>query len=218
MKTKLPYLLFLLLTSLISSAQTSNDLFKTPGAKVIWLGIDYSHVKLIGSISENPKLTVDEIKETYFPAWNKLILDEKRKYDIRNIFRSLSVQFKTEVITQINETSIAEDMADNETPNYTKAEIEEFLNSYNFQLKGIGLLLIAESLDQTQETGIYHFVAINLNDQNKILLYGKFSGKTGGDGFRNYWARTFFNVIIELTEKQYGIWKRNPDSRIKNEN
>lgn len=215
MKIKLPLLLFAFLFYIAADAQTADDLFKVPGPKVTWLGIDYSHVKLIGNISEaqNLELTVDEIKETYFYAWNKLIIDEKRKYDMRNIFRSVSAQSKIDTINQINSAAPAEDMADTETPNYDRDNIEEFLESYDFGLEGIGILFIAESLDQ-EGTGIYHFVVINLSNKNAILIHNRISGKAGGEGFRNYWARSFYNVLIEVTEKRYRIWKRDKNSRM----
>jgi hypothetical protein len=217
MKAKLTILLFTILSPIITNSQTSDDLFKIPGAKVTWLGIDYSHVKIIGNISatQNLKLTIDEIKETYFLAWNRLILEESRKYDIRNIFRSRSVQNNIDSINQINTAAAAEDFSDTESPNYKISKIEEFLESYDFGLEGIGLLLIAESLDQSKGIGTYHFVAINLKDKNKILIHDIISGKAGGEGFRNYWARTYYNVIIEITEKRYLIWRKAPESRIK---
>ncbi|AEA43418.1 hypothetical protein [Fluviicola taffensis] len=210
------YLIAILVLSFNSIAQTSEDLFKATSFKITWLGIDYSHVKLIGDISEKQKLalTPEQIKEKYFVAWNKIISDEHRKYDVQKMFRSRYVGTNVEKITQINAEAKTDEMIDTESPNYDKSTIEEFLESTNFELDGIGFLLIAETLDQTKETGTYIFVAINLNDNNAILIYDRIAGKCWGGNFRNYWSNTFFEVIVKITEELYPKWKKKPETRI----
>jgi hypothetical protein len=62
------YLIAFLFLPVTSFSQTSDDLFKASSTKITWLGIDFSHVKLIGDISEKQKLalTPEQIKEKYF--------------------------------------------------------------------------------------------------------------------------------------------------------
>ena len=54
-------LLFLLL-SCAGNSQTVNDLFHESDVKITWLGIDFSHVKLIGDFAE------------FFEAGEKVVL------------------------------------------------------------------------------------------------------------------------------------------------
>lgn len=210
------YLIATLLFSFICNSQTSDDLFKSSSTKVTWLGIDFSHLKLIGDISAKQRLalTPDTIKNKYFPAWNQLIITEHRKYDIPNMFRLRSVAKNIEKITQVNAETDTEEMIDTENPDYTFEYIQEFLEKTNFELEGIGFLLIAESFDETKEIGRYIFVAINLNDNNSILIYKRITGEPGGVTFRNYWSKTYFEVILKITEELYPKWKKKPETRM----
>src|SRR5690554_3039766 len=85
---------FILLFSVVSNAQTASDLFKSDGPQIIWLGVDYSNVKLIGDFSEfgtsGIKNTV-EIRDKFFPSWNNLILAEPKKYDIAGMLNKSDV-------------------------------------------------------------------------------------------------------------------------------
>ncbi len=41
-----------------------------------------------------------------------------------------------------------------------------------------------------------------------VLLTEKMSGKAGGAGFRNYWARAYYNVMDKIQKKEYLKWKK----------
>ena len=64
--------------------QKAQNLFKTSEDNIYWLGVDFSKVQLVGDFSQfaeaGQKSTV-EIKTKYFPAWNRLIVDERSKYE-----------------------------------------------------------------------------------------------------------------------------------------
>jgi hypothetical protein len=137
-----------------------------------------------------------------------LVLSEPDKYDVRGMFRKENLIMDLHAITKINSGTATEELETYSPPNYTKEDIEKFVYSYDFEIKeGIGLLLMAEYLSKIQDVAKYHFVAVNLST-NDILIYDTFEGSAGGFGLRNYWARTYYDVICQIRDQKYKFWKR----------
>ena len=199
------------LISCFGMSQKIEDLFSKTGTQITWLGIDFSHVKLIGEFSqfsEVGKTGTSVIRDKYFYGWNNLILNEYSKYNIEEMIRKENVNLKISAINKINENTAIEDLESDEQPNYTKEDIALFIKKYNFEEKdGIGLLLVADYLDKTKEEAKYHFVAINLSN-NELLLCESFTSIPGGFGLRNYWAKTYYEVIISIRDYKYKSWKK----------
>lgn len=211
MKKIISLALFLASFNSFVSAQSVNDLFTSSKTNIYWLGIDYSHLRIIGDFnqfSDAGAVTPIELKEKYFTGWNDLILNEPDKYDVKGMFRKENLIFDTHAVAKINQNAAVEDMETYAIPNYTKEDIEKFVYSYNFDIKeGIGLMLLAEYLSKPQQKAKYHFVAINLST-NDILIYDTFEEFAGGFGLRNYWARTYYDAITEIRDQKYKYWKR----------
>lgn len=193
----------LFLTAFKSYSQKIEDLFTDSDTKVTWLGIDFSHVKLIGEFNDIP-----EVKNTYFDAWNQLILNEYNKYDIGAMLRHDNIKFEIESIKRVNDsTNIKELEAVNE-PDYTVEQLEQFVSNIDFSAtEGIGVLFIAESLNKTRGNARYHCLIINLTNNN-IMLVDTINAAPGGFGFRNYWARSYYNTMNEIRDKKYKSWKK----------
>jgi hypothetical protein len=211
MKKNLLLSLALLMTTLTIKAQTVADLFTKSETEIYWLGIDFSHVKLIGDFSqfgESGSVGVITIRNKYFPGWNELVLNESTKYDVAGMFRKSNLIINTDGITTINSNTSTEEMEANVEPKYTKDDIQKYIKGYDFGVnKGIGLMFIAESLNKNLAIGKYHFVAVDLSN-NTILLHDVFEGKAGGFGLRNYWARSYYEVINEIRDSKYKAWKK----------
>ncbi|MFO0415517.1 MAG: hypothetical protein ACK50E_07665 [Bacteroidota bacterium] len=195
-----------------AKAQKVSDLFGSSSTKIIWLGIDFSHARLFGDFAQFAEAGSTGplvLKNKFFPAWNELVLSEPKKYDVAGMFRKENMLYKINTITKINSNAPIEDLMDAENePDYKKEDIQKFIKSYDFDEKqGIGLMFVAESMNKYREMGKYHFVAINLSNK-EILLHDVFEGKAGGFGLRNYWARSFYEVILQIRDQQYKIWKR----------
>ena len=193
------------------NAQSVEDLFQNSPTKITWLGIDYSHVKLIGSFSnfnENTKITPEIIKNDYFVRWNELILKESNKYTIDKMFRKKDINYNIEGVTAINAQTDLTSIVQTTSPNYTEIQLQQFVKNYYFnQSEGIGLLFVAESMNKIREEAIYHVLAINLTN-NEILLCDKFTTKPGGIGLRNYWASSFLKVIETIRDHKYPAYKK----------
>jgi hypothetical protein len=192
-------------------AQTVEDLFQNSPIKITWLGIDYSHVKLIGSFSnfnETTKITPEIIKNDYFVRWNELILKESNKYTIDKMFRKKDINYNIEGVTAINAQTDLTSIEQTTSPNYTELQLQQFVKNYYFnQSEGIGLMFVAETLNKTSEEAIYHVLAINLTN-NEILLSDKFITKPGGFGLRNYWASSYLKVIEAIRDHKYPAYKK----------
>ncbi len=207
---KIFLLSFLLGASLSLRAQTVEDLFTTSSYTYTWLGIDYSHVKLIGDFSQFKEVggvSPARLKNIYFPAWNNLVLNERTKYDIGVALRKENIQYDiTEVTTKNAEAPLQELEAIN-APFYNEAKIKEIVEGYSFKDKnGVGILFIAESLSKSSEEAYYHVVLINLSTK-QILIQDRIKGEPGGIGLRNYWASTVYRVIKKIEKTQYKTWK-----------
>jgi hypothetical protein len=203
--------LFLLLSTAISYSQNKEDLFKSSDVKISWLGIDFSHIKLIGDFSQffdaGEKSTV-QIRDQYFPKWNNLILAEPKKYDIKGMLRKGDVYYDIDMLMRINSKSALENMESHNTPNYTVDSIKSVIAAYDIKKKeGIGILLIAESFNKNSKEAYFHFVALNMKTK-ELLIHERLRGEPGGFGLRNYWAGSIYDLIKQVKSNYYKKWKR----------
>lgn len=207
----LAVILGLIVFPFVSKSQDLEDLFQKSDTKVTWLGIDFSHVKLIGDFNHFAEWGSQgalSIRNNYFPAWNDLVYKEYKKYDIAGMLRKEDLVLNTDYIYDLNKKAPLEEMESKLDPDYTEEDIQKFIKSYDFKEKeGLGILLVAESLNKYKEYAKYHFVVINMKN-NKILLHELFTESAGGIGLRNYWARTFYNVVKRIKDQSYFNWKK----------
>ncbi len=194
----------------LSKAQDAQDLFR-PEVPVTWLGIDYSHCKLIGNFAEFAdagRKSTWQIRDSYFPKWNAIILDEPEKYDIRGMLRRGDIGFDLSMITSINSQTVLAEMEVFNPVIYTEEDLQSFVNQYNFKdQQGIGIVFIAESLNKTLPEAWYHFVAIDMAT-GKIILHERLRGQPKGVGLRNYWANSIHYVIRNIEDYYYWEWKK----------
>jgi hypothetical protein len=175
---------------------TAKDVFTPEKNTFYWLGIDYSHLKI--NVEPEP----DVVKNQYFAAWNKLILDEADKYSIKKMFKLKEVHNDFSVINNLNTQANTSEMIAETAPNYSLSNINSFAASYpTFGLRGIGIVFIAEFISKKEKAGYYHIVAFNLTN-NEVLFSERMRGEPGGAGFRNYWAGSVLSVM-EQFEKNY---------------
>jgi len=168
-----------------------------------WLGVDFSHVKLIGEFSHlygmGDKSSI-QVKERYFLAWNKLILNEREKYDIRRLVHKDKVIYDVDMVFNKNAATPLEGLESYNTPEYSTEDITRFVNEYDTQGKdGVGVVLIAETLNKADKEAYFHFVILNMSDK-KILVHQRYRGEPGGFGLRNYWAGAIHNVMEQIDQ------------------
>ena len=193
-----------------SYAQNAQDLFN-PEVPVTWLGIDYSHCKLIGNFAEFAdagRKSTWQIRDSYFPKWNAIIMNEPEKYDVRGMLRRGDMTFDLDMVTSLNAQTPLAEMEVFTPVIYSAEDIQSFVNQYQFKDKnGIGIVLICESLNKNLPEAWYHFVAVDMGS-GKVLLHERLRGQPSGIGLRNYWANSIHYVIRNIQEYYYWEWKK----------
>ena len=193
-----------------SQAQTIQDIFN-PNIPVTWFGIDYSHVKIVGTINEfggKTPVTSTELHDKYYGEWNQLILDEPEKYNIAKMIRRPGVVKDIKMITALNAASSMDSIEAAATPYYTREQIQEFVSAYPIEnKKGIGLVFIAECMNKSYGGAYYHVVFFKM-DTKEILLQDRMQGTVMGVGLRNYWAGSYLSVIDYVKDDRFPQWKK----------
>jgi len=204
------FIILLLSLAFQSKAQNAQDLF-SPDVPVTWLGIDYSHCKLIGNFAEFAdagRKSTWLIRDSYFPKWNAIIMNEPDKFDVRGMLRRGDLGFDLEMITGINAQTPLAEMEVFSPVMYSEEDIRSFVNQYEFKVKnGIGLVLITECMNKIMNEAWYHFVAIDMGTGN-VILHERLRGQPSGIGLRNYWANSIHKVIRNIQEYYYWEWKK----------
>ena len=207
---KLIFSLAVVSTTLVGHSQTASDLFTDKDIRVSWLGVDYTQVKLIGKFDQFAdwgEQSLAELKNDYFPAWNKVIINERQKYDLAKMLDRKEVYYDIDMMMMHNAEAKSDGLEAYNEPNYTPEQIEKFVQQYDLKDKeGIGILLLAESYNKAVEMATYHFVAINMNT-GKVLFQERIKGEPGGFGLRNYWAGSIHRVVEKIQKDYYKKWK-----------
>ena len=156
----------LILATISTYGQTAEDFFTGRDYEVQWLGIDFSQVKLVGDFSQfsgaGPKDPGD-LQSQYFPAWNRLLLNEPEKYDLREFFRLRDLEINIKMIMKRNSDAETEDMLTYNPEIFSKKDIRRIAATYDIEdEEGLGVILIAESLNKIDEEAYFHFVVLNL--------------------------------------------------------
>ncbi len=192
-------------------SQTTQDLFYSSDVTISWLGIDYSHVKLIGNFAEffqAGEKSTWQIRDVYFPRWNSIILNEPEKYDIRGMLRKSDILFDIDMINEINAYANLDEMESYNTFRFTDEDILSFVDEYNFEGKeGIGIAFIAECLNKNAREAYHHFVAIDMKTR-EVIFHQRLRGEPNGFGLRNYWANSVHSVIRNIRDYYYWNWRR----------
>jgi len=191
----------------ICFSQGVEDIFRRNGETVVWLGIDFTQVKLIGPLG-----TVE--KEELIPLFddmNRLIISERTKYNFEAALRKDEVPYDLEVVTKLNSAiepgKIISYSSSDQEGRLNEEAISVLIKQYNVEKpEGIGLVFFMETIDKTREKGTMWVTFFTLKDRN-ILFTEKISGAAGGISFRNHWATTVYNVINKIRDNRFGEWR-----------
>ena len=204
MKTIKICLIFLLAHSLLS-AQTVKDVFTSNA--ITWYGLDVSKLKCVGPVEAwgDPQ----KLRDTYFRAWNGVILNEPDKYNIRKFFK------KDVVKTSLDKVDANNGKADVDSMIVTYGKVSPISESQLVNMaaqyselskKGVGLVFIAEVFNKNIESGLIHVVFFDMAS-GQVLMLKTMEGKPGGFGLRNYWVRSVLTVM-EQCERNWNRWSK----------
>ena len=206
MKNTILFLVFLLCNYSLS-AQDVKEVFSSSKTMIEFVGLDFSQAKMVGSDGFN---NPSKIHSYYFRAWNGLFLSESEKYDVRGAFMKTAMDYDTEVVEKGNEEVDFLEMITNKTPkDFSDEIIQNAISKYDTKemQADFGLTFLVHSFNKFQEKAHIYVVIFDAKSK-KVLFSDKMEGEAGGFGFRNYWARSVYNVIDEIKDRQFRKWKR----------
>ena len=167
---------------------------------LVWCGLDYSMVKMIGTQDFRQPSTI-------FPgmleAWNGLFMREmlpsleKMAKSVRSDLAAVGAKNAKATEKQIEHTDGTRD--EMVKPSHiTEADIAKMVKEYELKNdKGLGLVFIMDRLVKAQETGCMYVVFFDIPSRN-VVHSERLCAGAGGMGFRNYWFRPVKDVVKHL--------------------
>ncbi|OJW84937.1 MAG: hypothetical protein BGO69_10355 [Bacteroidetes bacterium 46-16] len=192
-------------------AQSKEDIFNS-GTDVTWLGLDFTQLKFIGDAAQWKdvgEISDANMRDKYFPGWNELFVKEQKRYDVAKAINRSEVKYALSVTEKAN-NSIKKPNFFTDDPNayshVTEQQIDGLVKKYDFQgNKGIGMLFFVESMSKGKEEAAMWVTFVDMNKKT-VLFTKRLTEKSGGFGFRNYWAKTFNNALKDI-DKDLKKWK-----------
>lgn len=196
---------FVLLSTAVYS-QTAKEIFASPEPPVTYLGIDFTQARLIGDAGA----VATDLKDRHFPGINQVVINEPKKYDLTKAFKRTSITNDIAVTEAVNAKLDAEKIKSSNTADENRlnaAEIQKVVNNYNLDgKKGVGLVFIVEGLNKTGAKGSMYVTFIDMGSK-KVLFTERMTGKAGGFGYKNYWAKSVYEVLEDIEKSKYKEWK-----------
>jgi hypothetical protein len=196
--------------SVVAIAQSEKDVIAA--SELTWFGIDFSKAQFVGSFNqfaEAGEKGGDQIKHTFFPAWNDVVANEREKYDLKKAYNKTSINYDLDVVTKRNAAVDADKLVtlNSDEGRITKEEIAKVVSQYKSTKKGVGLVYIVDTYSKAEERGVIWVTFFDIATR-KVLIAEKFTGKPGGFGLRNYWMKPVFEVMMKTSHEAYRNWEK----------
>lgn len=195
MKQKKTFALLFMSLFLISPSLLSKDYNVIDNVE--FYGIDFSQCKVIGAKETEPQFKLA------FNKINDLLIREAPKYNVSKYIMRPINSIRLKEVGKRN-TSMQSFLFYSKTVQIMpKEELEAYIQSYTFENnEGQALIVICDILDKFEGVGLYHYVFVDKSDHT-ILYDVRVSGRSGGFGLRNYWARSFYNSLKKFKFRVY---------------
>ncbi len=184
-------LLIVCLCYITAQAADSRIVLPAEVDDITFYGVDFSLVNIIGD---------DATDQQYLQAFrriNELFVTEPEKYNIAKCIKSNISEYDFEVVNALNG---AIDMAQ-ARPLHSNMLSDEELAAHIAQIPvdgdAVGLIIVADNLNKTQEKGYFHFIFFDQATRT-IVAKAFLKGKARGFGLRNHWARAILNSMKSL--------------------
>ena len=173
------------------SQYTKADVFKV--SEITFYGLDFSNVRLVGSEGFTDPYA---IKNQFFKSWNNLFIAEPDKYNLAEVFGKSNVTINLDIVTERNEMPDPGELVIDEPYSFGEEVVSDIIAEYDTGEEGIGLVFIIESFNKIDEMG-YMWVTFFDMSTGEVLFAKHMAGDAGGFGLRNYWAKSYYNVMNE---------------------
>lgn len=163
---------------------------------LVWFGIDYSLVQFIGSRDQFSDLY--KIRDTYFRSWNELIMIEEDKYDLMTAFSVDKIFYEMDNTIRRSMERDLRGIVQTGPYSIDKEQVKSLVRfNADPSVNKVGAMFVMETMNKKEEESTMWLAVFNVAS-GEILYLKKYSGAVGGFGFRNYWARSYYNVISNL--------------------
>ncbi len=188
--------LILFLVSLVFTGKAETPVALAQPDEIVWFGIDYTYVKFIGTSGQFAEL--DKIRELYFSSWNELVMLEREKYDLNKAFMVPKITYDMESTIRRSQQIDMSDIVQSGPWSIGKVDVESLVRqNVDVSSDKVGAMFVMETLNKRQEVSTM-WLAVFKVGTGEILYMERYTGAVGGFGFRNYYARSFYNVIRNL--------------------
>ena len=184
----------------LAGAGASGAQQAAPAETLVWCGLDYSMVRMIGTADFHQP---QQIFPGMLTAWNGLFMNEMLP-QLQSMAKSVQTDLKS--VTARND-KVSEKQIDREDgsrdekvkPSHiTDSDIAQAVRSYELKAdSGLGLVFIMDRLVKAQETGCMYVVFFDIASR-KVVRSERVCASAGGIGFRNYWFRPVKTVVKQL--------------------
>src|SRR5690554_5519345 len=189
--------LCLMTSGLISVAQDEQRV--AAATEITWFGLDLTQVNVVAEVKPGK-----EVVDVYFVGWNNIIANERDKYDFAKAFKKDQVHYEIGMVGELNQQRDPSTVITQQRHEISEDELAKHIQTYTTSGSGVGLVFVVENFDKPNEEGTIWVTFFDI-ESKRILLARKMSAKAGGFGFRNYWARTVYNVLKDAS-RQYRKW------------
>ncbi len=184
----------------ISSGQNVSKIEQAPAWT--WFGIDYTQCYFLTPM-DFP--SVSDLEEK-IGAWNDLILLERDKFIEKTIMtKKRKIKYYVDMVKERNEeidvkSRLTEDGF--KSSHLEPEMIQGIVDSYFIEddMKGIGLVFIAESYSKPNVAGAYYVTFFDM-ETRQVIFTERMLGKPSGFGLRNYWAGSYYKVLKDVGKK-----------------
>lgn len=174
--------------------------------EITWSGIDFSQATFT---KDGFDLQYD-LLQYYFSEWNKFIITDQKKYNLRISFRKPIIQYDLSTVkkcNQIPKNKLSLKKFINIDNTFDDLFIEKYIKNLTFPKNTkYNIYFIVESLDSILKNAAI-WVTIIKTDSNEIVLSEKFLEKPAGLSTKTYWARVFYNIIYKIKDDAYPRWE-----------
>ncbi len=164
----------------------------------VYFGLDFSAAKMIGSdgFPDGFELVNSELEE-----WNKLILDEPKKFDFKKTFKIYSFDYDLEAVRKHNKAINHREFVTDLSYRFNELKVEEIVADLDLSnspsVNGVGFIFIVESFNKKEEKGTIWCTLFDLRTK-EVLGTEKIDGEASGKGMTGHWANSVYRIMLKI--------------------
>jgi hypothetical protein len=124
-----------------------------------------------------------------------------KKYDVAKAVHRPTVKYDIDVALNANKALADKNFYSNSPSDFKTIDettIDNLVKNYNFKNDdGIGLIFFVEGMSKGAESVGVWVTFVDMKSKT-VLLTSYQTEKPGGFGFRNYWAKPFYEIIKNM--------------------